>query len=53
MGQKQSFGLPTARSAIVARQGNDKLGKYPRLGLDIDPAAMLLDDDVVKGPFVD
>src|SRR6201990_120516 len=34
--------------AIVARQRDDELGKNAGLGFDIDPAAMLLDDDVVS-----
>src|ERR1700752_2478305 len=29
----------------LARQRDNELGKYTRLGLDIDPAAVLLDND--------
>jgi len=31
-----------------ARQGDDELGECAGLGLDIDPAAMLLDNDVMS-----
>src|SRR5262245_2669717 len=31
----------------VAWQGDDELGEFAEPGFDVDPAAMLLDDDVV------
>ena len=34
--------------ARLARQGNDELSKYTGLGLDIDPAAVLFDNDVMR-----
>src|SRR6185437_6100094 len=37
----------TSGSTVAARQGDDELGKCAGLGLDINPAAMLLDDDVM------
>src|SRR5215472_5244787 len=46
-GHKQSLGLLAGHSAIDARQGDDDLGKHAGLGFDVDPAAMLLDDDVM------
>ena len=45
MAHKQSFRPIGIGSAVVARRGNDKIGKYAGLGLD--PAAMLLDNDVM------
>jgi hypothetical protein len=48
LGQKQSFRLLARGSAVVARQGDDELGKYAGLSLDVDPPAVLLDDYVVR-----
>ena len=46
-GHEQSFGLRAICIPVPARQGDDELGKHAGLGLDIDPAAMLLDNDVM------
>jgi len=51
-GHKRSFRLqatrvPVAARPVAARQGDDELGEGPRFGLDIDPAAMLFDNDVM------
>src|SRR3954471_11701733 len=46
--QKQSFELRASRSPVVRRQGNNELRKDAGLGVDIDPAAMLLDYDVMS-----
>src|SRR5262249_16949445 len=40
-------GLLTSHRRIVAWQGNDELGEFAELGFDIDPAAMLLDNNVM------
>src|SRR5689334_12114217 len=37
-----------ARNRVAAWQRDNELGKCAGLGVDIDPAAMLLDDDVVR-----
>src|SRR5205085_11676593 len=46
--QKRSLRLLANDGALVARQGNDELGKCFGLGLDSDLAAMLLDNDVMS-----
>ena len=45
--QKRSFWLRSSSRTVAARQSDDELGKCAGLGLDIDPSAMLLDDDVM------
>ena len=45
--QERSFRLLVIGCAIVAWQSNDELGEFAELGFDVDPAAMLLDDDVM------
>jgi hypothetical protein len=47
MGHEQSFRVLAVGSAVVARQSDDELGKYAGLGLDVDSAAVLLDNDVM------
>lgn len=47
MGHKQSFRPLAGCGAVAARQGNDKLSKCARLCLDVDPAAVLFDNDVM------
>jgi hypothetical protein len=44
---KRSFRLFTGGRAIVAWRGNNELGEFAQLSFDVDPAAMLLYDDVV------
>ena len=57
MAHKRSFRLLASGRTVVAWQGNDELGEFAELGLDVDPAAMLLDNDVMchreaePGPF--
>src|SRR4051812_28940553 len=48
MCQKRSFRLLTDDGALVARQGNDELGECAGLGLDINLAAVSLNDDVMS-----
>src|SRR5271170_3203974 len=45
--QKQSSRLLDSDRAIVARLGDDELGKFAWLSLDVDTAAMLLDNNVM------
>src|SRR5690349_25092878 len=45
---KQSFRLLFRGSAVVARQGNDELGELAELGLNVNPAAVLLYNDVMS-----
>ena len=45
---KRSFGLLANGSAATTRQGDNELGKSAGLGLHVDPAAMLLNNDVVR-----
>ena len=47
MGQKRTFQLLARACAIVPWQGNDKLGEFAEPGLDVDPTAVLFDNDVV------
>ena len=44
---KRSFRLLTGRRTIVAWQGNDELGEFAEPRFDVDPAAVLLDNDVM------
>ncbi len=46
--QQRSFGFQATRIPVAARQGDGELGECAGLGLDIDPSAMLLDDDVIE-----
>lgn len=45
--RRRQLGAPSAARTIVAWQGNDELGEFAEISFDVDPAAMLLDDDVV------
>src|ERR1700738_4454357 len=45
--QQQSFRFLAANGAVVARQCNDELSKCAGLSVDIDLAAMLLDNDIM------
>src|SRR6516164_1379488 len=47
LGQRQSFRFLAADGAVVARQGNGELSECAGLGVDIDAAAMLLDNDIM------
>jgi hypothetical protein len=42
-GDKRSFRTLAIGSAIVARRGNDELGKFAGFSLDVDPAALAPD----------
>src|SRR5262249_34090310 len=46
-GHKRSSRLLVNGGHVTARQGNDELGELAGLGVNVDPAAMLLDDDVI------
>src|SRR4029079_12416889 len=35
-------------SGLMAGQGDHELGEYTKLGIDLDPAAVLLHDDIVR-----
>ena len=43
-----AFLLRANRDTVVPRQRNDQLSKDAQLGLDINPTAMLLDNDVMR-----
>src|SRR6516164_2058079 len=47
LGHERSFRPLALGNAVVARQSDDELGKYARLSLDVDPAAVLLNNDVM------
>ena len=47
MARKRLFRFRADRIAVTTRQGGDKLGKCAGLGLHVDPAAMLLEDDAM------
>ena len=44
---RQAKSLANQRSAADARQHDSEFGEFPRLGFDLDSAAVLLDNDVV------
>ena len=44
---KQPFPASASDGSRLTRERNDELSKYALLSLDIDPAAMLFDNDVM------
>jgi hypothetical protein len=48
MCHKRSFRLLIDSRGVVARQDDDELGKHAGFSLDVDPAAVLLDNDVMR-----